>query len=96
MGFCSDLGPRIRIPINTTECRHDRRPLREHDDARSVFLQSAASSIFAQLRSAIAGHQSGKPIEVHELDDKTAGKVPKKMIGRTLTVAEAKKLLARL
>lgn len=68
---------------------------RDHDGVQTAFIQKAHAKIFAWMHSAIAGH-AGKPIEIHELDPKAARKVPKTMIGRTLTAAEAKRLLAIL
>lgn len=70
--------------------------VREHDGKRSVFLQRAGDSLFAQMRSALAGHEGGIPVEVHKLDAKTARKVPKKMIGRKLALSEARALLEKI
>jgi hypothetical protein len=67
--------------------------VREHEGARSYFLQPAAESIFAQLKSAIAGHEGGKPVEVSEIDPESARKVPKDMIGRVLSEREVRKLM---
>ncbi len=63
--------------------------VREQSGARTIFLQPAQDKLYAWLHSSIAGHR-GEPIEVHELDEKTARKVPKKMIGRVLTQREAR------
>jgi hypothetical protein len=63
--------------------------VREHGGERSVFLQAANAAIFAMMHSAIAGHEGGKPIEIHELDAKMTRKIPKRMIGRVLQLTEA-------
>ncbi len=60
----------------------------------TYFLQEASTQLYASLRASIAG-QKGKPVESIELEDKTARKVPKKMIGRVLLQSEAEALLAR-
>ena len=62
--------------------------------AQTYFLQEATTALYASLRASLAGHH-GKPSEVIALDDKTARKVPKKMIGRVLTQREAEALLKR-
>ena len=41
-------------------------------------------------------HPQGEFSEAHELDGKTARKVPQKLIGRVLTTAEAETLLSSL
>ncbi len=41
------------------------------------------------MRSALARH-NGEPVEIHELDDKTARKISRKLIGRVLTEREAR------
>jgi hypothetical protein len=51
--------------------------------------------IFARLNALIGGI-GGTFVEAHQLDVKIAAKVPKRMTGRTLTLSEAGKLLARL
>jgi hypothetical protein len=47
------------------------------------------------LRAALNGLDEGTFTEGHELDGKTAKQIPKSMIGRRLSQAEAKKLLAK-
>ena len=59
----------------------------------SVVIEPAHSLIHARLRSAIDGLDQGEFTEGHELPDKW--KVAKQMIGRRLTQAEAKRLLAK-
>jgi hypothetical protein len=64
------------------------------DGAQQYFIQEANTPLYASLRASLAGFP-GKPLEVIALDDKTARKVPKKMIGRVLSQSEAETLLAR-
>jgi len=59
----------------------------------SVVIEPAHSLIHARLRSAIDGLDQGEFTEGHELPDKW--KVAKQKIGRRLTQAEAKRLLAK-
>jgi hypothetical protein len=49
----------------------------------------------ARLKAAIAGFDKGAFSEIHELDEKTERKVPKKMIGRALDQDEANALLKK-
>jgi hypothetical protein len=65
------------------------------DGAPRVFIQEANAGIYARLKASIAGHQ-GEFAEMHQLDEKTAKTVPKKMIGRGLSQEEAQALLARM
>jgi len=69
--------------------------VREHEGSRAIFLQRAQDKLHAWLHSAIAGH-GGEPIEIYELDDVTARKVPAKMIGRKLTQKEVQALLEKI
>ena len=62
---------------------------------RRVRIQSADAMIFARLRAAIGGFK-GTFVEAHPLDAKTAKRIPKRMIGRALTLDEAAALLDRL
>jgi hypothetical protein len=62
--------------------------------APRVFIQEANAAIVARMQASIAGHQ-GKFSVMHELDERTSKKVPKKMVGRVLTAKEAKALLKR-
>ncbi|MCC6780945.1 MAG: hypothetical protein IT537_30600 [Hyphomicrobiales bacterium] len=62
-----------------------------------VIIQPAASLIHARLHAALSDLDGGgRYIEGHELDAKTARKVPKSAIGKRLTQAEAAKLLAKI
>lgn len=61
----------------------------------SVITQPAGQFIAARMRALLAGVE-GEFQEGHELDAKTAKKVPKKMIGRVLTREEATALLKKL
>jgi hypothetical protein len=61
----------------------------------SVVIQPAGAIIAARMRALLAGVE-GEFQEGHELDAKTAKKVPKAMIGRVLTRKEATALLKRL
>ena len=58
-------------------------------------IQSADAMIFARLRAAIGGFK-GTFVEAHPLDAKTAKRIPKRMIGRSISVAEAAALIQRL
>jgi hypothetical protein len=61
----------------------------------TVVIQPAGALGMARLRAAIAGIE-GEFQEGHELDDKTAKKIPKAMIGTPLTRKQANALLKRL
>lgn len=67
----------------------------EIDGNRSVFIQEAHFAKAAELKAAMAGRE-GLCEEIHMLDDKTARKVPKNMIGRALSGKEVKVLLKRI
>ena len=65
------------------------------DDGPEVFIQTAHSLLFARLVAMIKG-QKDFYSEGHVLDEATAKKVPKEMIGRTLSQTEALRLLKRM
>jgi hypothetical protein len=60
----------------------------------SVVIEPGPSLIHSRMRVALADLDEGEFTEGHELDRKW--KVAKQMIGRRLTQAEAKRLLAKL
>jgi predicted nucleotidyltransferase len=62
---------------------------------RVIFLTLAHYHMAARIKAAIAKHP-GKYVEGGEIDAAIARRVPKAMIGRTLTAGEAEQLLALL
>jgi hypothetical protein len=64
-------------------------------DNIAVIIQSAGDIITSRMRAMLAGLE-GTFKEGHELDAKTAKKVPKDMIGRALSRKEAARLLTKL
>ena len=60
-----------------------------------VFIVDAGFVAMARVKAGMAG-QTGEFQEGHQLDVKTAKKIPAKMIGRTLSHAEAFELLKRI
>ena len=64
-----------------------------HNNQVSVVIEPGASLIHARLRASLGGLDQGEFAEGHELDRKW--RVPKAIIGRRLSQAEAKRLLAR-
>jgi hypothetical protein len=67
----------------------------EIDGERRVMIREDSTLIFAKVKAAIDGF-GGVFVEAHQLDAKTAQKIPRKMIGRALTADEAAKVLDRL
>jgi hypothetical protein len=65
-----------------------------HSNQISVVIEPGASLIHARLRASLSGLDEGEFTEGHELDRKTERQVPKAMIERRLSQAEAKRLLA--
>jgi hypothetical protein len=60
-----------------------------------VFVQEASSLIYARMEAQKAGC-NGKFIEAHELHRGTAKKLPRDVIGRTLSKAKARAVLQRM
>jgi hypothetical protein len=78
--------------------KHDRVPRKGHSVERRTILasvQPAGHIIEARMRAMLA-NVPGEFQEGHELDDKTAKKVPKAMIGRVLSRKEATAILGKL
>jgi hypothetical protein len=67
----------------------------ETEGKRYVWIQEAGTAPEARLKASLAGHADGF-VEMHELDDKTARKVPKASIGKELDIDAAGKLLNKI
>jgi hypothetical protein len=66
------------------------------NNRRCVVIQPAISLVGARMKSALSVVDDHGFRDGHELDEKTAKRIPKEMIGRCLTMAEAIGLLERL
>ena len=62
---------------------------------RAVYIQEAGSLIHARLVALMTGFE-GEFVEGHQLDAKSAKKVPKGSVGRPLSLKEAGELLKKL
>jgi hypothetical protein len=62
---------------------------------KEVFIAEAGSLGLARMKAGVRG-QKGEFQEGHQIDSKTAKRIPKQMIGRTLSREEAERLLKRL
>ena len=69
--------------------------VREIDGERRVTIREDHALIFASIRASMDGFK-GKFVEAHALDETMAKRIPRKMIGRPLTMDEAAALLDRL
>ena len=67
----------------------------EIDGERRVMIREDTNVFFADVKAAIDGFR-GTFVEAHALDAKTAKKIPKRMIGRTLTLDKAAALLDKM
>jgi len=66
------------------------------NDKPSVFIVEAEGMEIARLKASIAGFNEGMFSEIHELDAKTAKKIPKRLIGQVLDQHEANALLKKI
>jgi hypothetical protein len=66
----------------------------DNPQERTVVLQPASTLLYARILA-----ESGKDltyVESHEIDTETEKKIPRKMIGRPLTMDEANALLKKM
>jgi hypothetical protein len=68
----------------------------QHNNQVSIVIEPAPSLIHARLRATLDGLDQGEFTKGHDLDRKIEKQIPKVMIGRRLTQAEAKRLLSKL
>src|SRR5262245_21595841 len=64
-----------------------------HNNQTFIVIEPAPTLIHARMRASLDGLDQGEFTEAHKLDRKW--KIAKEMIGRRLTEAEAKRLLAK-
>lgn len=67
----------------------------ETDKGKVVFIQEAGYLLMARLKASMAGLE-GKCVEMHQLEPQMERAIPKKMIGRVLTLDEAAGLLKKM
>jgi len=60
-----------------------------------VVIKSDRDLLFARMRLSLDGYE-GEFVEGHVLDSKTANKVPKSLLGKTLNQKQATALLQKL
>lgn len=58
-----------------------------------VYIQEGLDKINARMRAALAGFKIEGFREIHQLDEKTAKRIPRGMIGREISPREAAELL---
>lgn len=62
-----------------------------------VFIEDRSTLLYARLNITMRGDAPASTfVEAHELDAKTAKKIPARMIGRALTQSEAQSLLKKI
>ena len=61
-----------------------------------VVLQPGSSLVHARMQASLAGLQPGELKEAHQLDAKLTKRIPKDMIGKCLSQAQAARLLSSI